>query len=412
MSLVSPPSASLALQQALIACRQATLDQVHPLGDRLYYRQAHPDFSPIGWHLGHIGFTEELWLLRHCAGLSPQQPHYHRLYAADGLPKQQREQLPSLSDTCTYLQQIRQQVLQYLPQAPLQDQARLWEFILQHESQHSETMAIVEALHQRSPLYHAHPAASTPLNPETIKIPAGAFLQGNSNENALDNEQPAFLNHLDEYHIDRYPVTCGQYRRFIEVGGYDNPDYWSTAGWQFIRDHHLSQPLYWPEADGSEFDHYPVCGVSWYEANAYANFVGKRLPTEAEWEKAASWNPQQHRHQPYPWGTEFPQTYHCNHHRWMGGITPVHAYSDSCSPWGLEDMLGNVWEWTSTPFQGYQGFEFFPYSGYSQTYFDGQHYVLRGGSWTTRPWTLRNSFRNWYSPQVREPFAGFRLCQR
>ncbi|MFO8039214.1 MAG: SUMF1/EgtB/PvdO family nonheme iron enzyme [Sodalinema sp.] len=423
MSVPSEFSPIHVLRQALIDCRQATLNQVQNLGDRIYYQQAHPDFSPIGWHLGHIGFTEELWLLRHCAGQAPHQPQTHRLYAADGLPKQQREQLPSLTDTCEALQQVRQRVLDYLPRAPLSQQARLWWFILQHESQHSETMAIVEALHRRKyhhkPLYVAHPTASSAPDFKSIKIPAGTFLQGNSDANAIDNEQPAFLQHLDRYQIDRYPVTCGQYRRFIEAGGYNNPDYWSAAGWQFIRQQNIQEPLYWPQqlsqlsqTEASHFDHYPVCGVSWYEANAYANFVGKRLPSEAEWEKAASWNPQQHCRQPYPWGTEPPQSHHCNHHRRLGGMTPVHAYPDHCSPWGVADMLGNVWEWTSTPFAGYSGFRSFPYTGYSQTYFDGHHYVLRGGSWTTRPWTLRNSFRNWYFPQVRELFAGFRLCER
>lgn len=395
------------LRDAMTRCRQATLRQFDGVDDATYRAQAHPDFSPMGWHLGHIGFTEELWLLRHLAGAKPLQPQYHQLYAADGLPKTERVNLPSFQETCQYLQQVREKVFAYLDVAPLADQARLWWFLLQHESQHGETIAIVHRLQTRQPSPVLDCSSPPPF--DSIEIPGGCFEMGSHAIDALDNERPQHTVEVSSYRIDRYPVTCGQYRQFIEAGGYDNSRYWTKAGWQWLQRQTVRQPLHW--SDNRGFDNHPVSGVSWYEASAYAQFAGKRLPTEAEWEKAARWNSQTQLSQRFSWGEDLPEAHHCNHNGDRGGTTPVHAYADNVSPVGCADMMGNVWEWTTTPFEGYEGFEFFPYKGYSQAYFDGEHYVLRGGSWATRPWGLRGAFRNWYHPHVREIFAGFRLCE-
>ena len=241
-----------------------------------------------------------------------------------------------------------------------------------------------------------------------IEIPAGYFEQGNNAIDALDNERPVHQVYLDTYSIDRYPVTCGQYRVFMEAGGYHNPRWWSEDGWKWLQSQTVEQPLYW--SNDPQWDNHPVCGVSWYEAEAYANFVGKRLPTEAEWEKAASWNPISGR-RTYPWGDVMPSDRRCNHNNAVGQTTPVNAYPDGQSAYGCCDLLGNVWEWTASVFDGYEGFISYPYAGYSQVYFDGQHRVLKGGSWATRSWALRSSFRNWYHPDVRQILAGFR-CVR
>lgn len=192
-------------------------------------------------------------------------------------------------------------------------------------------------------------------------IPAGKFLQGDDAPTALDNERPAHWVELPEYWISD-PVTATEYQAFIAAGGYDNAQWWCPAGWQWRQSHHIDAPEYWsPEIAAS---HAPVCGVSWYEADAYARFRGWRLPREAEWERAA-----QVLKLPIP---------------------------------------GTVWEWTDSWFMGYNGFTPFPYRGYSSSYFDGTHRVLRGGSQVTRPWAVRSSFRNWYHPWTRAIFAGFR----
>jgi iron(II)-dependent oxidoreductase len=331
-------------------CRSRTLERIRSIDYDTFCTQAHADFSPIGWHLGHIAYTEALWILQRLAGYPPVMPEYHRLFAQDGLPKSQRVKLPEIATVLEYLEIVRSQVFEYLAIAPLEQQERLWKWLIQHECQHAETIAIVLAL-----INGATPP-ETEQNRHMLLIPAGNFIQGSHEMEAQDNERPAHTVYLEDYWIDRHPVTYGEYRSFIESGGYQHPEYWTAEGWDWVKSNKIVQPLYSGKADQ------PVCGVSWYEADAYARFVGKRLPSEAEWEKAASY----------------------------------------------QNMLGEVWQWTSTWFSGYSNFEHYPYPGYSQQYFDGKHRVLKGGSWATFPWAMRNSFRNWYYPQVREIFAGLR----
>jgi gamma-glutamyl hercynylcysteine S-oxide synthase len=397
-------------------CRAATLAQFATVDYDTFCRQAHADFSPVGWHLGHIAFTESLWIVEHLAGKKPSLADYRQLFAADGLSKDLRVHLPTFAEVCEYLEQVRSQTFAYLNTAPIDEQERLWLWLLQHESQHSETIALVLQLQQVNGYcsfgeWYVHPPAvvTQPLQAtEMVEIPAGDFWQGSDAIAAQDNERPRHLVHLETYWIDRYPVTCAQYRTFMEAGGYCNSEWWSEAGWQWLQMNPVEKPLYWL-AD-AVWDNHPVCGVSYYEAEAYARFCGKRLPTEAEWEKAASWHPQLQEARVYPWGNEEPGSDRCNCDGLLGHTSPVNAYPNGRSAYGCDDMLGNVWEWTTTLFDGYDGFTAYPYRGYSQAYFDQQHYVLRGGSWATRSFALRNSFRNWYHPHVRQVFVGFRCA--
>lgn len=405
------------LQQQLIHSRAATLALFEEIDSETFSRQAHPGFSPVGWHLGHIGYTEALWLLEHSAGMPLLFPHYRRLFAADGLPKAKRSSLPSLDEICSYLEAIRAQVLVYLEKAPLDQQEWLWHWLIQHESQHCETIVWMLQLQRSSPCWMGPPnsvqfAQFEDNRPgtnesEMVRVEAGYFQQGSDNLDALDNEKPVHWVYLDSYWIDRYPVTRRQYRTFIEAGGYNDSRWWSPEGWLWLQDHPVSQPLYWHTTVA---DDHPVCGVSWYEADAFARFVGKRLPTEAEWEKAASWNPMTLTQQSYPWGEGELTGQRCNHNYQVGQSTPVHQYSQGQSANGCYDMLGNVWEWTATWFHPYDGFVSYPYKGYSMAYFDHQHRVLKGGSWATRSPVLRCAFRNWYHPGTREHFAGFRCA--
>jgi gamma-glutamyl hercynylcysteine S-oxide synthase len=399
------------IKQWMQQCRASTLAIFEGIDYDTFCHQAHPDFSPIGWHLGHIAFTESLWLWERCAGMpSLFSQAYRRLYAADGLPKTERGKLPSLEETCDYLDKVRTQVFEYLEIAPLEEQERLWRFILQHESQHCETITLVLKLQRQNAEYPQSRSETNYQLPITnypiVEITAGEFDMGNDSIDASDNERPRHRVYLDTYSIDRYPVTCKQYREFMEAGGYQNRKFWSDEGWKWLQENPVTKPLYW--IDDLDWDNHPVCGVSWYEAEAYANKVGKRLPTEAEWEKAASWNPETGQSSTYPWGETIPDFQLCNHNHQVWQTTPVNAYPAGKSASGCDDMLGNVWEWTASWFDGYDGFVSYPYPGYSQTYFDGKHRVLKGGSWATRPWAMRCSFRNWYYPGVREILAGFR----
>jgi ergothioneine biosynthesis protein EgtB len=283
-----------------IECRQLTLELVNNLTQinrEIITTQSHPDFSPVGWHLGHIAYTEELWLLGKLAGMPPVFPEQRILWAADGLPKSQRGNLPSLSQILDYLVIIREKVFAYLAIAPILEQERIWQFILQHECQHSETMTLVASMGLGSPLANLNKVGINldksvvlPKSSEQmILIPAGEFLAGNNRAIALDNEIPQHSQYVDDFYIDPTPVTQAAYWQFMHSGGYDRQEYWSEAGWLWLQESLLNldfqcQPLYGIDLE-NKADH-PVCGVSWYEAEAYSNFVGKRLPTEAEWEKA------------------------------------------------------------------------------------------------------------------------------
>ena len=465
-------------------CRRSTFKLFAGIDHDTFCRQAHPDFSPVGWHLGHIAYTEDLWLLRKCGGFKPVFPEYHQLFAADILPKQERVYLPTMPEVECYLDAVRKKVLDYLEIAPIAQQERLWQFIIQHESQHCETVAFVLQMLQkegsaadfvadltdvtdvtdvtdtgkkaagrlaadfvtdltdvtdrgkkekrrlitnsRFPITNSQfpitnsqfpipdrqlpiPNYQLPIPNSTIEIAAGEFYMGSDRTEALDNERSRHLCYLDKYAIDRYPVTCSQYRNFMDSDGYQNRDWWSADGWKWLQVHLVDRPLYWSE--NPAVDNHPVCGVSWYEAEAYCNFIGKRLPTESEWEKAAIWDAANQTQRIYPWGEELPNLSLCNHGNNLGNTSPVDKFANGASVAGCCDMLGNVWEWTASIFDAYPGFESYPYTGYSQAYFDGEHRVLKGGSWATHSQTLRSSFRNWYYPGVRQIIAGFRCAQ-
>ena len=429
------------IRQRYLQARASTFALFESLDSEFFYRQAHPDFSPMGWHLGHIGFTEGLWLLEKGAGQGPLFSDYRQLFSADGLPKVERQQLPSFAEVSDYLAEIRSQVFEYLNDAPLEQQTWLWLWLIQHESQHCETITWVLHLHQlqaarqqgyvtlQSPLSQqvqgqhlegqdkVRPPQVAQASPalgvlsEMVQIEGGPFRCGNDGIEALDNEIPEHTIALETYWIDPTPVTCGAYAQFIDAGGYTDRQWWSETGWSWLQDHPVTHPRYWSLAlIEDDREHHPACGVSWFEADAYARFVGKRLPTEAEWEKAASWHPGLVRRQIYPWGAADPTDGHCNFGGHRGQTTPVTAHPQGRSASGCYDMLGNVWEWTDTWFHPYAGYRSFPYEGYSKVYFDHQHRVLKGGSWAVQAPVLRCSFRNWYYPGTREHFAGFRCA--
>jgi formylglycine-generating enzyme required for sulfatase activity len=466
--LKSIQSCREAIYHDLQQCRRGTFKLFADIDYDTFCSQAHPDFSPVGWHLGHIAYTEDLWLLQRCAGLPPLFSKYHKLFAADILPKKERVFLPAFPEVEFYLDAVRKKVLDYLEVAPIEQQERLWRFMIQHESQHCETVAFVLQMQRKEEgrrkkeegrgkeeegrlatdfvadltdvtdrrrlatdfvadvtdvtdrskeeegrLITDYQLPITnyqfPITDSSIAIPGGEFYMGSDAAEALDNERSRHLCYLEAYAIDRYPVTCRQYRDFMTSGGYQNPDWWSAEGWEWQKVHLVDRPLYWSE--NPAFSNHPVCGVSWYEAEAYCNFAGKRLPSEAEWEKAASWDATNQTYRIYPWGESPPNPSLCNHSNHLANTSPVDAFPKGASAAGCCDMLGNVWEWTASTFDAYPEFESYPYKGYSELYFDGEHRVLKGGSWATFPQAMRSTFRNWYYPGVRQIIAGFRCAK-
>ena len=400
-------------------------------------RQPAEGFRPILWHHGHVGAFESYWILQRVKGDASISPRYDLIFDPIRTPKDDSLNLPPVAEIDAYLDRVRGDVLDYLRRLetdtadPLRRGGYVFQMVLEHEYQHQETLLYL--LQLLDPDLKRQPQAEdkrqeTGGRPEAgmMSIPGGAFEMGSAGYPfAYDNEQPPHLVEVGDFRIDKYPVTNREYAEFLAAGGYHTSALWSDAGWRWREENGIEYPLYWAPADGGwqlremfavtalQPDH-PVTGVSWHEAEAFARFAGKRLPTEAEWEKAASWDPQAKQKRRFAWGDELPayergaSAANVNLVNW--GTTPVGAFAAGRSAYGGMDMTGNVWEWTATGFDGYPGFRAFPYAEYSELWFDGDHRVLKGGSWATRAELSRCSFRNFWRPRFRIAFAGFRCA--
>ena len=391
-------------------------------------------FRPIIWHLAHIGVFEAYWLLQKMQGMAPLDERYERIFDPINTPREESKNLPSRQEMEAFITRVREATANYLERVCFDVSDRLtrdgyvFRLVLEHEYQHQETLAYL--LHMLDPVLKTRPSlrAYYPAEPiglstdEMVLVAAGPFEMGSVWDSfAYDNELPAHAIDLPAFTIDRLPTTNEEYARFVNEGGYETREWWSDEGWEWRQRENWSCPLYWKRAargwqvqsmfdDGVWQPEHPVTGVSWYEADAYARFKRKRLPTEAEWEKAASWDPVQKRKRRFAWGDNEPVSSMCNFHEKFFGTTAVGSFPDGASSYGAMDMTGNVWEWTSDNFAGYPGFKYFPYPEYSETWFDGDHRVLRGGSWATRAPLLRTSFRNFFRRHFRIAFAGIRLA--
>ncbi len=392
-------------------------------------------FRPIIWHLAHIGVFEGYWLLQKMQGEAAPDERYERIFDPISTPREDSKNLPRRGEMEAYLKNVRGRVTDYLDKVqfdesnPLLRDAYVFQLVLEHEYQHQETLAYL--LHLLDPALKSRPAPvdeSSAIEHAVLQargmatVEAGAFEMGSVwNSFAYDNELPAHAVDLPAFRIDKLLTTNEEYAQFISEGGYERREWWSVEGWQWREKENWTSPLYWKIA-GEEwrvqtlFDEglwqpaHPVTGVSFYEAEAYARFMRKRLPTEAEWEKAASWDAAKNRKRRFAWGDESPTAALCNFHERFWGTTPVGSFPSGASAYGCLDMTGNVWEWTGDSFAGYPEFKYFPYPEYSEVWFDGDHRVLKGGSWATRAPLLRTSFRNFFRRHFRIAFAGIRLA--
>ncbi|TQS43620.1 ergothioneine biosynthesis protein EgtB [Cryptosporangium phraense] len=396
-------------------------------GDDLV-RQHSPLMSPLVWDYAHIGSQEELWLVRDVGGREPVRPDIDNIYDAFQTKRADRPSLPMLNpdEARVYVSTVRDKALDVLEHTPLEGR-RLVEagfafgMIVQHEQQHVETMLATHQLRQGPAVLDAPaPPPGAPAAETEVYVPGGMFLMGTDLDPwALDNERPAHAVGVEPYWIDTDPVTNAQYAQFIADGGYADRRWWTPEGWAHRSNAELTAPQFWHD-DGTRtrFGHVepippdePVQHVCWYEADAYARWAGKRLPTEAEWEMAARYDPESGRSLRYPWGDEDPTDEHAN----LGGRylqpAPVGAFPKGTSPLGVRGLVGDVWEWTSSDFTPYPGFAMFPYPEYSEVFFGPDYKILRGGSWAADPAAVRATFRNWDYPIRRQIFSGFR-CAR
>lgn len=460
------------LRDRLGEARDRTLELVAPLSDADLTRQHDPLMSPIVWDLGHIAHFEEVWLLENIDGEGPGTEGLRGIYDAFRHPRASRDRLP-LPDRATcldYLTDVRRAVFRKLREidtradTPLLRGGYVFNMVLQHEYQHNETIlqtlqlmdgepytgltrnrggvAAADGVERWEPgvwptadrraLDNDEAARGLKTNgtgqgdePRTdgmAHFPGGdVFIGTDDRSHAYDNERPRTCLRMEPFRIDRHPADNAAFIDFIAAGGYRTDAHWSEAGLAWRTAECAEAPLFWFRRDGAWWTRtlgreapvdpaLPVCHVSWYEADAFSRWAGKRLPTEAEWEVAAGWDPARERALIYPWGDEPARPSHVNLDAFRLGPAPPGSHPGNVSPLGCYGMIGDVWEWTSSHFLPYPGFEAFPYPEYSEVFFGNEYRVLRGGSWATRPGAIRNTFRNWDYPQRRQIFSGFRCA--
>jgi len=405
--------------------------------DSLYQRPI-PERHRIIFYIGHLETFDWNLLRERALSLKSFHPGFDRLFAfgidpvGGGLPDDQPADWPSVAAVRDYVNRTRQALDENLFRKDFDAGSNAGEFSLntllnvaiEHRLMHAETLAYM--LHQL-PLDRkvrvAVPAvrAGRPATPQMIDIPAGAVtlgLERGSDSFGWDNEYEAHPAHVPAFSIDQYKVTNQQYLEFVRAGGYDMPSLWTADDWSWKIGHNLLHPIFWKRVgDGwlyrTMFDEVPLpmdwpVYVSQAEAHAYARWAGKRLPTEAQWHRAA-YGTADASERNYPWGDADPTPKFGNFAFAGWNPTPVNAFPEGKSAFGVTDLMGNGWEWTSTKFGPFPGFEPFPfYRGYSADFFDGKHFVMKGGSARTAACMLRRSFRNWFQPHYQYVYAGFR----
>ena len=422
--------------------------------------------NPPLWEIGHVAWTQEFWALRHLRGDKPLLENGDRLYNSTDVAHDTRWELllPSREQTLDYMSEVIERCVARIERSErlTTDEFYFYWLTTFHEGMHAEALA-----YTRQTLGYSAPTSAsnaTPANfggcahPGDVEIPGGKFLIGASKDFpfVFDNEKWAHQVDIKPFRIASAPVTNGEFLEFVEEGGYRERKFWSVDGWRWLETGgapeleksfskffnkkidetsesseltaRLDHPVYWRrEANGRwvqrVFDQFiplnenlPVVHVSWYEAEAFCNWAGRRLPTEAEWEVASSAEPtaerklgQRRRH--FAWGDQPAAPEHANLDWRNPGVVEVGAYAAGDSAFGCRQMIGNVWEWTADTFQPYQGFSIDSYKEYSKPWF-GTHKVLRGGCWATSSLLIRNTWRNFYTPDRRDVWAGFRTCAK
>lgn len=413
-------TSAAALARRLDGARRRTIALFAPIPREHLVGQPSALLSPPVWDLGHIAAYEELWLVRRIGGRPGMHPELDRLYDATETPRRDRGTAPLLAPEAAraFLRDVRGRSLEVLAAADLGDRADpltrhglAFEMVVEHEAQHTET--VLQALQMLAPgAYVPEGRRSLPepcaASGGWVEVRPTVFRMGADGPGfAYDCERPCHARTVQGFLMARDPVTNGEHLAFVEEGGYGRREWWTDAGWAWREAEGVEAPLYW-ERDGAggwlerSFDRVgpldprlPLCHVSAHEADAHARWAGARLPSEVEWECAARGTPVGGE-----WGNLDQAGF---------GRAPVGAHPENAQ--GLRGMLGDVWEWTSTPFDGYPGFAAFPYREYAEVFFGSAHRVLRGGSWATQAVAARPSFRNWDLPERRQIFSGLRLAR-
>ncbi len=415
--------------------RNRTLELVKNLEKDDFVVQTAPYMSPPKWHIGHVSWIYEAIISKidknykfHSKELSEYLNSYYQQF---GLPHDKGLRgiisRPTTNEIFQYFNTINQKVEKFIETHELNDQEK--KLIItgfHHECQHQELL-VYDLQHllaeQYLPVRKNKKSIQENKQKEFVKIKGGIFEMGyNGKEFSYDIELPEHKTYLEDYEIGIFPITNKEYLEFMNDGGYETYKYWLSDGWEKVKSNNWKSPMYWEKIDDEWYvrdflgirkinPNEPVCHVSYYEADAYCKWAGKRLPTEAEWEKAACWNETKQEKTIFPWGNNSPTEENCNlleSYHW--GCTEIGTYPSGKSPSGCEQMIGDVWEWTSSEFVGYPGFKT-GFDEYNDKWFTNQK-VLRGGSFGTPKMSIRGSYRNFFRLDERWLFSGFRCVEK
>ena len=415
--------------------RQRTIDLVADLPDDRLMGPLLPIINPLIWEIGHMAWFQEKWVLRDVCGEPPIRPDGDALYDSSAVAHDTRWDLPlpSRAETLAYMRTVRDRVVDKLQHGAPSD-LLLYHVIYSvfHEDMHTEAFT-----YTRQTLGYAPPRLAVEPPPRTAggpcpgdaEIPGGTLMLGGAPEDpfVFDNEKWAHPVEVTPFRMARAAVTQAEFAAFADEGGYRERRFWSDEGWKWRESEAAEHPVYWRPAGSGRWErrhfdrwaalepHLPVIHVNWFEADAYCRWAGRRLPTEAEWEAAAATEPAPGgrgfavRKRRYPWGNDTPGPRRVDMDWGVMGCVDVGALPDGDSAYGCRQMMGNVWEWTGTTFEAYPGFTPDPYKEYSEPWF-GSRKVLRGGAWATRSRLIRTTWRNYFTPDRRDVFAGFRTC--
>ena len=432
MALASPEDLIMQLTDA----RARTCALIDQLSEEQLTGPRLPTVNPLRWEIGHAAYFYEFWILRHHYKEPALISGIDELFDSIHIPHESRWdlKLPEVADTIKYMQQVKDRVVYHLSNGkPDMVRDYLTQYAIFHEDMHCEAFT-----YTRQTLSYPEPKISLALKSShntdqaigDALIPGGSFLLGAEPSDAFvfDNEKWAHKKTVDAFKISKAAVSNEEFEQFVNAGGYRQREYWCNEGWQWLTDNNVEHPVYWRFNKQSKhwevrlFDRWnkiqakaAVVNVNWYEANAYCRWAGRRLPTELEWEVAASVVPsddnttltKEKRY--YPWGDNAITSEHANFNGESLGPMDVNAKPAGDSAFGCRQMLGNVWEWTDSIFSPYPGFTPDMYADYSQPLF-GKTRVLRGGCWATRARLMRNTWRNYYGQERNDVFAGFRTC--
>ena len=431
MSSIHPAELIHQLEDA----RKRTLNLIKGLNEDQLMGPRLATINPLRWEIAHAAYFYEFWILRNHFNEDPQLVDVDKLFDSIDIPHNERWDLPlpSFEETLAYMQRVYRNVLSHLmSNEPDSQRDYLTQYAIFHEDMHCEAFS-----YTRQTLAYPGPKFSSAQETQhaeislmgDVSVPGGEFKLGANQDGdfVFDNEKWAHKCEVQPFQIARAAVSNTEYVEFVEQGGYARQEYWQEDGWKWRSEQSLQHPIYWRRTKNSGWEfrcfdqwkslppHAAVSHVSWYEAQAFCCWAGRRLPTELEWEVAAAGEPAQDGNglsvnkRKFPWGTETPTPELANLDGESLGTIDVSALPQGDSAFGCRQMLGNIWEWTDSIFSPYPGFTPDMYQDYSQPLF-GITQVLRGGAWATRARLVRNTFRTYYGPDRNDVFAGFRTC--